>query len=132
MSTLVFFSYASFFRDGKPCYGSGWVPRKHAAFAPASQKRLGFRLRSPLPSVEEPCPLSLQTVFSTSSLSLFIPRIYGCFLSNFSLLHFSVLNYFYVQLYHSGTDKCCLRLTTLVDLIICPLSTPVDIHFLHW
>jgi hypothetical protein len=43
--------------------GSGWVSRKHAAFAPARQKRLGFRLRSPLPSVEEPCPLSLQTVF---------------------------------------------------------------------
>jgi len=26
---------------------------------------LGFRLRSPLPFVEEPCPLSLQTVFPT-------------------------------------------------------------------
>ena len=102
-------------------YGSGWVSRKHAAFAPAitrrgnsfafplptvasipsrlpaspsrayalrprghtpsapptdlwqatnQQKRLGFRLRSPLPSVEEPCPLSLQTVFSTPSLIL--------------------------------------------------------------
>jgi len=33
--------------------------RKHAAFAPASQKRLDSRLRSPLPSVEEPCPLNL-------------------------------------------------------------------------
>jgi len=33
--------------------------RKHAAFDPASQKRLDSRLRSPLPSVEEPCPLSL-------------------------------------------------------------------------
>jgi len=33
--------------------------RKHAAFAPASQKRLDSRLRSPLPLVEEPCPLSL-------------------------------------------------------------------------
>jgi len=53
-------------------YGSGWVSRKHAAFAPARQKRLGFRLRSPLPSVEEPCPLSLQTVFSTPSLILCI------------------------------------------------------------
>ena len=29
------------------------------------QKRLGFRLRSPLPSGEEPCPLRLQTVFFT-------------------------------------------------------------------
>jgi len=33
--------------------------RKRAAFAPASQKRLDSRLRSPLPFVEEPCPLSL-------------------------------------------------------------------------
>jgi len=32
------------------------------------QKRLGFRLRSPLPMGEEPCPLSLQTVFSSISL----------------------------------------------------------------
>jgi hypothetical protein len=40
-------------------YRSGWVSRKHAAFAPASQKRLDSRLRSPRPSVEEPCPLSL-------------------------------------------------------------------------
>jgi hypothetical protein len=47
------------------------VLRKHAAFAPARQKLLGFRLRSPLPSVEEPCPLSLQTVFSASSLTFF-------------------------------------------------------------
>jgi hypothetical protein len=54
---------------------SGWVLRKpyapaygfkkHASFAPARQKRLGFRLRSPLPSGEEPCPLRLQTVFYT-------------------------------------------------------------------
>jgi len=29
------------------------------------QKRLGFRLRSPLPSREEPCTLRLQTVFFT-------------------------------------------------------------------
>ncbi|MGD8534625.1 MAG: hypothetical protein PVF66_02170 [Candidatus Aminicenantes bacterium] len=27
------------------------------------KSRLGFRLRSPLPFVEEPCPLRLQTVF---------------------------------------------------------------------
>jgi len=39
------------------------VFRKHAGFAPARQSLLGFRLRSPLSSVEEPCPLSLQTVF---------------------------------------------------------------------
>jgi hypothetical protein len=38
--------------------------RKHATFAPASQKRLGFRLRSPHLFGEEPCPLRLQTVFS--------------------------------------------------------------------
>ncbi|UCE21159.1 MAG: hypothetical protein JSV46_02690, partial [Candidatus Aminicenantes bacterium] len=30
--------------------------RKHATFAPASQKRLGFRLRSPHLFGEEPCP----------------------------------------------------------------------------
>jgi len=48
-----------FFRFEKPRYGSGWVSRRHAAFAPASQKRLDSRLRSPFPSVEEPCPLSL-------------------------------------------------------------------------
>ncbi|MGB2843427.1 MAG: hypothetical protein WBC02_01085 [Candidatus Aminicenantaceae bacterium] len=39
--------------------------RKHATFAPASQKLLGFRLRSPLHLGEEPCPLCLQTVFLT-------------------------------------------------------------------
>jgi len=44
--------------------------RKHATFAPASQKRLGFRLRSPHLFGEEPCPLSLQTVFSPHSPSL--------------------------------------------------------------
>jgi len=44
---------------------SGLQVQKHAAFAPTRQKLLGFRLRSPLPSVEEPCPLSLQTVFFT-------------------------------------------------------------------
>jgi hypothetical protein len=54
---------------------SGWVLRKpyapafgfkkHAGFSPASKNLLGFRLRSPLPFVEEPCPLSLQTVFFT-------------------------------------------------------------------
>jgi len=44
--------------------------RKHAAFAPASQKRLGFRLRSPHLFGEEPCPLSLQTVFSLTALRL--------------------------------------------------------------
>ncbi len=58
---------------------SGWVLRKpftpafglkkHASFAPARQKRLGFRLRSPLPSGEEPCPLRLQTVFFTQNPS---------------------------------------------------------------
>jgi hypothetical protein len=42
---------------------SGFWIQKHASFAPARQKRLGFRLRSPLPSGEEPCPLRLQTVF---------------------------------------------------------------------
>ena len=54
-------------------------PRGHTPSAPPTnlwqatnqQSLLGFRLRSPLPSVEEPCPLSLQTVFSTPSLSLF-------------------------------------------------------------
>jgi hypothetical protein len=61
--------------------GSGGAVPKHAAFDPASQKRLGFRLRSPLPSVEEPCPLSLQTALELlrlrpenfSSLRVFEP-----------------------------------------------------------
>ena len=48
--------------------GSSRVIRRHAAFVPARQKRFGFRLRSPLPSVEEPCPLSLQTAFSSLCL----------------------------------------------------------------
>jgi hypothetical protein len=33
------------------------------------QSLLGFRLRSPLPFVEEPCPLRLQTVFYTQKPS---------------------------------------------------------------
>ncbi|MGD8536344.1 MAG: hypothetical protein PVF66_10890 [Candidatus Aminicenantes bacterium] len=44
--------------------------RKHATFDPASQKRLGFRLRSPHLFGEEPCPLRLQTVFSPTALRL--------------------------------------------------------------
>jgi len=56
--------------------GSGGVVRRHAAFVPARQKRLGFRLRSPLPSVEEPCPLSLQTAFSPLHLRLIVKKIY--------------------------------------------------------
>jgi hypothetical protein len=44
---------------------SGFWIQKHASFAPAWQKMLGFRLRSPLLLGEEPCPLSLQTVFFT-------------------------------------------------------------------
>jgi hypothetical protein len=51
--------------------GSGF--RKHAAFAPASQKRLGFRLRSPHLFGEEPCPLRLQTVFSPLPFT-YMPR----------------------------------------------------------
>jgi len=47
---------------------SGQWSQKHAAFAPASQRQLGFRLRSPLHPGEEPCPLCLQTVFSTTAL----------------------------------------------------------------
>ena len=50
--------------------GSGRVARKHADFFPASQNRLGFRLRSPFPSVKELCPLSLQTAFSLLCLRL--------------------------------------------------------------
>ncbi len=112
-------------------YRSGWVIRKHAAFAPAitrrgnsfafplptvasipsrlpaspsracalrprghtpsapppdlwqatnQQRRLGFRLRSPLPMVEEPCPLSLQTVFSPPSLISLMFWNLKCFL----------------------------------------------------
>jgi hypothetical protein len=44
--------------------------RKHAVFDPASQKQLGSRLRSPRPSVEEPCPLSLSHGFLTTLPSL--------------------------------------------------------------
>ncbi len=50
---------------------SGRVGRKHAAFAPASQKRLGSRLRSPLPTVKEPCPLSLSHGFRPTLPSLY-------------------------------------------------------------
>jgi hypothetical protein len=52
----------------KPFESSGQWVRKHTAFDPARQKLFGFRLRSPLPSVEEPCPLSLQTVFLPTDL----------------------------------------------------------------
>jgi hypothetical protein len=45
--------------------------RRHVAFAPASQKRLDVRLRSPLPSVEEPCPLSLPYGLLTTQPELF-------------------------------------------------------------
>jgi len=55
-------------------------PRGHIPSAPPTdlwlatnqQSLLGSRLRSPLPSVEEPCPLSLQTVFSPTDLRLII------------------------------------------------------------
>ncbi len=47
--------------------------RKHATFAPASQKQLGFRLRSPHLFGEEPYPLSLQTVFSPLPFT-YVPR----------------------------------------------------------
>ena len=50
--------------------------RKLTTFAPASQKRLGFRLRSPHLFGEEPCPLRLQTVFSPTALRLSTERIY--------------------------------------------------------
>ncbi len=66
----------------KTVYSGFWI-QKHTSFAPARQKRLGFRLRSPLPFGEEPCPLSLQTVFSSISLR----RIGGFVLRwNFDLL----------------------------------------------
>ncbi len=62
-------------RDQAGCFenrlnSSGRVVRKHAAFVPARQKRLGSRLRSPLPSVEEPCLLSLSHGFLTTLPSL--------------------------------------------------------------
>jgi hypothetical protein len=50
----------------KSINGSGWVVQKHATFDPASQKQLDSRLRSPLPSVKEPCPLSLPYGFFTT------------------------------------------------------------------
>ena len=50
---------------GEKTVCSGFWVQKHAAFAPACQKRLDSRLRSPLPSVEEPCPLSLPYGFFT-------------------------------------------------------------------
>jgi hypothetical protein len=56
----------SLFISTKRIYGSGWMALKHAAFAPASQKRLDSRLRSPLTSLEEPCPLSLPYGFFTT------------------------------------------------------------------
>jgi len=60
----------SIFRDKKN-YSSGRMVQKHAAFAPASQKQLDSRLRSPLHSVEEPCPLSLPYGFFTTQPELF-------------------------------------------------------------
>ena len=86
------------FYDGRQ-NGPGWISLKHAGFAPEKmgtgpilqerghsqledipaengawphffQNRLGFRLRSPLHFGEEPCPLSLQTVFSILTLIL--------------------------------------------------------------
>jgi len=50
--------------------------RKHTTFDPASQKRLGFRLRSPHLFGEEPCPLCLQTVFSPLPFA-YMPRREG-------------------------------------------------------
>jgi len=44
---------------------SGYMVPKHVAFAPARQKQLGSRLRSPLLFGEEPCPLSLSHGFFT-------------------------------------------------------------------
>ncbi len=48
----------------------GWLVQRHAGFVPARQSLLGFRLRSPLLPIEEPCPLSLQTVFPSADLRL--------------------------------------------------------------
>jgi len=50
---------------GEKTVCSGFWIQKHASFSPARKKILGFRLRSPLLFGEEPCPLRLQTVFST-------------------------------------------------------------------
>ncbi len=72
-----------FFRGEKSCYGSGKVPRKHAAFAPASQKRLDSRLRSPLPSVEEPCPLSLPYGFLSTQPDPAHHRVTDAFMENY-------------------------------------------------
>jgi hypothetical protein len=55
VGTLIFPSMGS----------SGQQVQKHAAFAPARQKLLDFRPRSPLPTVEEPCPLGLPYGFFT-------------------------------------------------------------------
>jgi len=53
----------------KPFEGKLWpVSLKTHNFCPARQKLLGFRLCSPLLLGEEPCPLSLQTVFSPTGL----------------------------------------------------------------
>jgi len=54
---------------GEKTVCSGFWIQKQASFSPAMKKMLGFRLSSPLPFVEEPCPLRLQTVFSTQKPS---------------------------------------------------------------
>jgi hypothetical protein len=53
-------------------YGSGWVLRRHAAFAPASQKRLDSRLRSPLPfgGIAQPVPSKARNLLRSSQRPL--------------------------------------------------------------
>jgi hypothetical protein len=74
-----------------------WI-QKHASFAPARQKMLGFRLRSPLLLGEEPCPLRLQTVFSSRSLR----RVWVLILLGLSLRVFDAFNLINSTSYYHG------------------------------
>jgi hypothetical protein len=87
-------------------------PRGHIPFATPTdlcplrrtqirQKRLGFRLRSPLPSGEELCPLRLQTVFFTHKPS----QNRGLISLGQSLRVFDVLSLIYsTSCYHGFGD----------------------------
>ena len=107
----------------KPCICSGQWVQKHTAFAPARQKLFGFRLRSPLPSVEEPCPLSLQTVFSPADLRLITNNL-GQKRRAFEPLCLSP-NYFPIMAEASGMTSMAFRTkASLCWYLLFPSSTP--------
>jgi len=58
--------------EGNTMDQAGGLYRKHAAFGPARQDQLGFKLLSPLRLGEEPFPPSLQTGFSITQPDPFL------------------------------------------------------------